>query len=116
VNSPHMDLIQLGARSGHIWRRSSAEALWQSEFLCKMGLYRAAIILLADVSLQFGMSRRARKILEEIMPQVLEDFFDRETNSHTKPQLIEETDLEQRAVACFTLARCIIAAGSSKRS
>jgi len=40
-----------------------------------MNLYRAAIILLADVSLQFGMSRRARRILEEIMPQVLEEFF-----------------------------------------
>jgi hypothetical protein len=37
-----------------------------------MGVYRTAIILLADVSLQFGMSRRARKILEEIMPQVFE--------------------------------------------
>jgi hypothetical protein len=29
--------------------------------------------------------------------------------------LIDETDLEQRAVGCFTLARCIIAAGASKR-
>jgi hypothetical protein len=32
-------------------------------------------MLLADVSLQFGMSRRARKILEEIMPQVFKRLF-----------------------------------------
>jgi hypothetical protein len=50
-------------------------ALWQSEFLCKMGLYRTAMLLLADVSLQFGMSKRARKILDEIMPQVLGIFI-----------------------------------------
>ena len=45
-------------------------ALWHSEFLCRMGLYRTAILLLADVSLQFGLSKKARRILAEIMPQV----------------------------------------------
>ncbi|KAI9458485.1 hypothetical protein F5148DRAFT_1001378 [Russula earlei] len=68
-------------------------ALWHSEFQCRYGSYRTAIILLADVGLEFGMTKRCRRILEEIMPQV-----------------IDGDDLERRALACFTLARCIIAA------
>jgi len=71
-------------------------ALWHSEFQGRLNLYRTGIILLADVSLEFGMTKRCRAILEEIMPQV-----------------ITGDDLEQRALACFTLARCIIAAGES---
>ncbi|CAA7271729.1 unnamed protein product [Cyclocybe aegerita] len=70
--------------------------LWHSEFLCKYGLYRTGIILLADIGLEFRMSKRSRRILEEIMPQI-----------------INGDDREQRAVACFTLARCIIAAEGS---
>ncbi|KAJ7940672.1 hypothetical protein B0H13DRAFT_1939292 [Mycena leptocephala] len=62
-------------------------ALWHSEFLGRMNLYRTGIILLAD---------RSRRILDEIMPQI-----------------ISGQDLEQRALACFTLARCIIVAGDS---
>jgi len=67
--------------------------LWHSEFQCRYGSYRTGIILLADVSLEFGMTKRCKRILEEIMPQI-----------------IDGDDLEQRALACFTLARCIIAA------
>ncbi|KAA1469483.1 hypothetical protein DENSPDRAFT_835114 [Dentipellis sp. KUC8613] len=71
------------------------KALWHSEFQCRYGSYRTGIILLADVGLEFGMTKRSRRILEEIMPQI-----------------IDGDNLEQRALACFTLARCIIAAGS----
>ncbi|KAJ7774662.1 hypothetical protein DFH07DRAFT_800430 [Mycena maculata] len=71
-------------------------ALWHSEFLGRLHLYRTGIILLADVGLDYGMSKRSRRILEEIMPQ-----------------MISGQDLEQRALACFTLARCIIVAGDS---
>ncbi|KAJ7097958.1 hypothetical protein B0H15DRAFT_823591 [Mycena belliarum] len=71
-------------------------ALWHSEFLGHLNLYRTGIILLADVGLDYGMSKRSRRILEEIMPQV-----------------ITGQDLEQRALACFTFARCIIVAGDS---
>ncbi|KAH8980949.1 hypothetical protein EDB86DRAFT_2978203 [Lactarius hatsudake] len=46
------------------------------------------------IGLEFGMTKHCKRILEEIMPQ-----------------LIDGDDLEQRALACFTLARCIIAAG-----
>ncbi|KAF8188420.1 hypothetical protein BJ912DRAFT_1107716 [Pholiota molesta] len=72
------------------------QAIWHSEFLGRFNLYRTCIILLADIGLEFGMSKRSRRILEEILPQV-----------------INGDDLEQRAVACFTLARCIIVAGES---
>jgi len=74
------------------------KALWHSEFLCKFNLYRTAIILLADIGLEFGMTKSSRQILEEIMPQI-----------------INGDDIEQRAVACFTLSRCIIAAESATR-
>lgn len=72
------------------------KALWHSEFLCRYDLYRSCIIVLADVGLEFGMSKRSKQILEEIMPQV-----------------INGDELEQRAVACFTLGRCIIVASHS---
>ena len=45
-------------------------ALWHSEFLCHFDSYRIGIILLADIGLEFGMSRRCQEILDEIMPQV----------------------------------------------
>ena len=45
-------------------------ALWHSEFLCHFDSYRIGIILLADIGLEFGMSRRCQQILDEIMPQV----------------------------------------------
>ena len=32
--------------------------------------YRTAIVLLADISMEFGMSERSHKVLDEIMPQV----------------------------------------------
>ncbi|KAJ6630768.1 hypothetical protein B0H10DRAFT_2160163 [Mycena sp. CBHHK59/15] len=70
--------------------------LWHSEFLGRLNLYRTGIILLADVGLNYGMSKRSRRILDEIMPQI-----------------IDGQDLEQRALACFTLARCIIVAENS---
>ncbi|KAK2466948.1 hypothetical protein APHAL10511_001206 [Amanita phalloides] len=68
-------------------------ALWHSEYLCHFDSYRIGIILLADIGLEFGMSKRCQQILNEILPQI-----------------INGDDLEQRGTACFTLARCIIAA------
>ena len=50
-------------------------ALWHSEFQCRYGSYRTAIILLADVGLEFGMTKRCKRILEEIMPQVSGPIF-----------------------------------------
>ncbi|KAI0046097.1 hypothetical protein FA95DRAFT_1560450 [Auriscalpium vulgare] len=74
------------------------KALWYSEFQCRYGSYRTGIILLADVGLEFGMTKRSQRIVEEIMPQV-----------------INGDDLEQRALACFVFARCILAAGEQSR-
>ncbi|EJD06020.1 uncharacterized protein FOMMEDRAFT_166316 [Fomitiporia mediterranea MF3/22] len=68
------------------------KALWQSEYQGRFRLYRLAMILLADVGLEFGMTVWSRRLVEEVLPQ-----------------LISGEDIEQRAFACFVLARCIIA-------
>ncbi|KAK0500607.1 hypothetical protein EDD18DRAFT_1348017 [Armillaria luteobubalina] len=68
-------------------------SLWHSEFLLRLNLYRTSIIMLADVGLELGLTKRSRRMLERIMPQ-----------------LITGNDMEQRALASFTLARCILAA------
>jgi len=86
-----LEMRQVGQASTAV--EQLLRALWHSEFQCRYGSYRTAIILLADVGLEFGMTKHCKRILEEIMPQV-----------------IDGDDLEQRALACFTLARCIIAA------
>lgn len=72
------------------------KALWHSEFLFRLHEYRTGIILLADVGLEFGMSRRSRALVDDIMPQI-----------------ICGKDPEQRGFASFTLARAIIASGES---
>lgn len=75
-------------------------SLWHSEFLLRLNLYRTSIIMLADVGLELGLTKRSRRMLERIMPQ-----------------LITGNDMEQRALASFTLARCIIAAeGATEQS
>jgi len=86
-----LEMRQVGQASAAV--EHLLRALWHSEFQCRYGSYRTAIILLADVGLEFGMTKRCKRILEDIMPQV-----------------IDGDDLEQRALACFNLARCIIAA------
>lgn len=48
---------------------SLLSAVWHTEFLGRMDFYRPAIMLLADVSLDFEMARRSRRLIEEIMPQ-----------------------------------------------
>jgi hypothetical protein len=45
-------------------------ALWHAEFQCRYGLYRTGLVLLADIALEFGMTKKSRRLLEEIMPQV----------------------------------------------
>ncbi|KAF5368466.1 hypothetical protein D9758_002314 [Tetrapyrgos nigripes] len=68
-------------------------ALWHSEFLLRINYYRTGILFLADVGLHFGFTQRSRKMVEDIMPQ-----------------LVTGNDIEQRALAAFILARCIIMA------
>lgn len=57
-------------------------ALWHSEFLGRLHLYRISIVLLADIGLDFGLSHRCKRILEELMPQV----------SATKKFLLQNAD------------------------
>ncbi|KAI0781023.1 hypothetical protein BD413DRAFT_501848 [Trametes elegans] len=73
-------------------------ALWHAEYQGRYALYRTAIVLLADVGLEFGMTKWSRRILDEVMPQIM-----------------SENDLEQKGFALFTLARCVIAAGDSSQ-
>ncbi|KAI9566459.1 hypothetical protein HD554DRAFT_2115980 [Boletus coccyginus] len=75
------------------------QSLWHAEFQGRFPLYRVGIILLADIGLEFGMTKHCQRLLEGILPQVL--------TGH---------DLEHRAFACHTLARCIIASSDSKEA
>ncbi|KAF8136324.1 hypothetical protein EV363DRAFT_1395442 [Boletus edulis] len=75
------------------------QSLWHAEFQGRFPLYRVGTILLADIGLEFGMTKHCRRLLEGILPQVL--------TGH---------ELEHRAFACHTLARCIIASSDSKEA
>jgi hypothetical protein len=55
------------------------KALWQSEFQGRLHSYRVGIVLLAEIGLEFGMTKGSRRILEEIFPQVCDDFLERST-------------------------------------
>lgn len=62
--------ILQGVDQAHACVEQLLKAIWHAEFLCRFGLYRTAIILLADIGLEFGMTKWCRKIIDEIMPQV----------------------------------------------
>ncbi|KZT11383.1 uncharacterized protein LAESUDRAFT_755040 [Laetiporus sulphureus 93-53] len=99
IRDPLYEVMQMReVDQAHAWVEPLLTALWHAEFHGTYGLYRTAIIILADIGLEFGMTKWSRRLIEEIMPQV-----------------IEGNELEQRAFACFTLARCIIAAGDSSQ-
>ena len=46
-------------------------ALWHAEFQCRYGLYRTGLIMLAEISMEFGLSQKARRMVEDVMPQVI---------------------------------------------
>ncbi|KAI0928780.1 hypothetical protein AcV7_008835 [Taiwanofungus camphoratus] len=97
IRDPLYEVMQMrGVDQMHTCIEQLLTALWHAEFQCRYGLYRTAIILLADIGLEFGMTKWCRRLIDEIMPQI-----------------INGNELEQRALACFTLARCIIAAGDA---
>lgn len=82
-------------------------SIWNAEFMFRMPLYRTGILLLADIGLEFGMTKKSQRIIEEILPQV--KIFDGVgVIKFTSHQLILGGDIEQRATALFILARCII--------
>lgn len=45
-------------------------SIWNAEFMFRMPLYRTGILLLADIGLEFGMTKKSQRIIEEILPQV----------------------------------------------
>ncbi|KAI6040167.1 hypothetical protein EDC04DRAFT_2867755 [Pisolithus marmoratus] len=73
------------------------QSLWNSEFQGRFSLYRLGIVLLADVGLEFGMSKHCRSLIEGILPQLLPGH-----------------DVEHRALACYTLGRCVIASSDAE--
>jgi len=54
-------------------------ALWHAEFQCRYGLYRTGLIMLADISMEFGLSQKARRMVEDVMPQVASRSRDQST-------------------------------------
>ena len=79
------------------------------------------MVLLADLGLEFGMTVRSRKLVEEVMPQVRDPYTSGcspmiySTTQLGNKQIINGDDLELRAFACFVLARCIIACAKRSR-
>ncbi|KAG8893475.1 hypothetical protein FRB99_001919 [Tulasnella sp. 403] len=68
------------------------DALWNSEYRGTWAYHRIAVVQLADISIEFGMAGKGRRMIEGCLPQILNG-----------------DDLEIRAYACYVLARCIIA-------
>jgi len=75
------------------------QALWQAEFQGRFPLYRLGMIFLADVGLEFGMSNHCQQLILGIMPQILSG-----------------QEVEHRAFANHTLARCMIASMDSSKA
>ncbi|EJU05779.1 hypothetical protein DACRYDRAFT_113825 [Dacryopinax primogenitus] len=63
-----------------------------TEYACNWHTHRTALIMIADLGIGLGMAPSGQRLIEEHLPQILRG-----------------DDLEQRAYACFTLARCMIA-------
>uniref|UniRef100_A0A0W0FGE9 Anaphase-promoting complex subunit 5 n=1 Tax=Moniliophthora roreri TaxID=221103 RepID=A0A0W0FGE9_MONRR len=97
VSDPLYEVIQMKERDhATIAIEPLLIALWHSEFLFRLNYYRTGVLLLADVLLEFGLTKRCKQMVEDIMPQV-----------------ITGNDIEQRALAAFTLARCTVACRDS---
>ncbi|KAI8998714.1 hypothetical protein BD414DRAFT_475857 [Trametes punicea] len=92
----HEILIMRRADHAHTCVNKLLTALWHAEYQGRYGIYRTAVVMLADVGLEFGMTKWCRRILDEVMPQIM-----------------SENDLEQKGFALFILARCVIATGDS---
>ena len=45
-------------------------ALWHAEYQFRFNYYRTGMIMLADIGLEFGMTKRSQHIIESILPQV----------------------------------------------
>ncbi|KAH7870821.1 uncharacterized protein C8R40DRAFT_1125250 [Lentinula edodes] len=97
ISNPLHELLRLReCEASAIMTEQLLKSIWHSEFLFRIHHYRIAVILLADAGLQLGLSQSSQKMIEDIMPQI-----------------VTGNDIEIRAFAAFTVARCIIAAGHS---
>ncbi|KIJ44158.1 hypothetical protein M422DRAFT_169075 [Sphaerobolus stellatus SS14] len=71
--------------------------LFAAEFRGHWPMYRIGTVLLADLAGDFGMRKYGRRLLDEIMPQI-----------------VAGDDIELRAFACFVMARCIVLASDGQ--
>ncbi|KZS99299.1 hypothetical protein SISNIDRAFT_448191 [Sistotremastrum niveocremeum HHB9708] len=69
--------------------------LWSTEFSGNFQRHRTALIMYADLASELGMEKKSIEILEDLMPQLISG----------------DDDIEQRAFACHTMARCLVADG-----
>jgi len=46
------------------------DALWSTEFRGLWGLHRTSKVIMADISIEFGMATKGRRLIEEVLPQV----------------------------------------------
>ncbi|KAF8520196.1 hypothetical protein BU17DRAFT_47043 [Hysterangium stoloniferum] len=87
----------LHAKHHYKWHNTLAtvqpllRGLFAAEFRGHWSMYRIGIVLLADLTIDLEMRKYGRRILEEIMPQIMPG-----------------DDIELRAFACYVLARCIV--------
>ncbi|TCD69730.1 hypothetical protein EIP91_006497 [Steccherinum ochraceum] len=96
IRDPLYDVLYMREkRQAHHYIEPLLTALWHAEFQQRWNLYRTALIMLADIGLEYGMAKWSRRILDEILPQIM------------------TTTGEQKGLALVTYARCIIAAGES---
>ena len=80
-------------------------ALWHAEFQCRYGLYRTGLVMLADISLEFGLSQKARRMVEDIMPQVIPR--DRDQNLVTEPSLDHSRWRSRAKGVCMFYSRAV---------
>ncbi|THH32115.1 hypothetical protein EUX98_g2062 [Antrodiella citrinella] len=96
IRDPLYDVLYMReTRQAHQYIESLLTALWHAEFQQRWGLYRTAVIMLADIGLEFGMTKWSLRLVNQIMPQII--------TAHG----------EQKGFGLVTLARCTIAAGNS---
>jgi len=96
IRDPLYDVLYMReTRQAHQYIEPLLTALWHAEYQQRWGLYRTAVIMLADIGLEFGMTKWSHRLIEQIMPQII--------TAHG----------EQKGFGLVTYARCLIAAGES---
>ncbi|KAF8487636.1 hypothetical protein JB92DRAFT_2759103 [Gautieria morchelliformis] len=97
ILSPQLDRDAILHAKHHYAIPPLLRGLFAAEFRGHWPTYRIGIALLADLALDLEMRKYGRKILDEVMPQIMPG-----------------DDIEVRAFACYIYSRCIIASSDSQ--